>query len=671
MSKLGHEHTQEELKGLSTRRLRSFLGAYFAGEPHQPQYKTGDDTLNKLNTKWRELCKKIHPDKGGDTATFQGIHNIWLEFKRRFGKESWDKPFAGPFAGESPGPYRGWSTQDSTWTMFDEEDEEAFNDGTWSPGKGGEEAEEAYDSTDEPSEKGWESWRETEPGTPPSTSQSQGFSQQTPPKSKKPKVPEWVKSYLSTNIGENSMQSAFVLIVPSHKVEKLTRVLEEGFNTMHDYRGWYKEGEEEFYLVALVLSQKSRFKTFKCKIEKLFSVSNFTCFPIQAKKCLQLMAIMKSHLNGCHGTYIDSMGKAANGFNQILLNEFALSMFTFCKHKHPLYGLYFKFATPIPECDYCQKDKEIFPDYDKNPRRHYTQHAKHYENAKLFKANAQNAMGAAEKAIDHCRGVRAAELASFNPYSLSRFDQFKQFWKGNLDKLIDSGRVHGFFKKVAAANLLNDILPLNTDAAKLWGLITDVFVDAYPKKRCLVFQGPPDCGKTTLGWAITDFMAGVNLNVNHCGDNLRFEMGRAIGQFAVIFEDVKGIRLSPHDDLVEGEGMRNLTLMNDFIEGRTLIGLEKKHQGKVEQLFPPSIITMNHFKIPQTIKNRVRKILNFAQNKDLKFNERVKDEGIDLRTLSTGPILVLMFVLHCEETVMEFFGNEYKDDIELIKALTK
>lgn len=60
-----------------------------------------------------------------------------------------------------------------------------------------------------------------------------------------------------------------------------------------------------------------------------------------------------------------------------------------------------------------------------------------------------------------------------------------------------------------------------------------------PKRRYWLFKGPIDSGKTTLAAGLLDLCGGKALNVNLPMERLTFELGVAIDQYMVVFEDVK------------------------------------------------------------------------------------------------------------------------------------
>lgn len=124
------------------------------------------------------------------------------------------------------------------------------------------------------------------------------------------------------------------------------------------------------------------------------------------------------------------------------------------------------------------------------------------------------------------------------------------------------------------------------------------------KKRYVAIKGPCDSGKTTLAAGICKFFDGVNINVNVPKDRIQFYIGSAIGQRFVLFDDVKGYK-PLEKNLPTGTGISNLDDMRDHLDGKLEVQLEKKNQNTINQLYPSGLITMNNYKLPKTLKNRL------------------------------------------------------------------
>lgn len=126
------------------------------------------------------------------------------------------------------------------------------------------------------------------------------------------------------------------------------------------------------------------------------------------------------------------------------------------------------------------------------------------------------------------------------------------------------------------------------------------------KKRYICFRGPYNCGKTTMAAAICKLFDGVNINLNVSKDRLPFYIGSAIGKRFVLFDDVKGYE--NRHNLPTGTGVSNLDDMREHLDGKIEVQLEKKNQNPVQQIFPSGIITMNQYKLPNSLKIRLNVI---------------------------------------------------------------
>lgn len=145
------------------------------------------------------------------------------------------------------------------------------------------------------------------------------------------------------------------------------------------------------------------------------------------------------------------------------------------------------------------------------------------------------------------------------------------------------------------------------------------YVSVSEKKRYVCLIGPYNCGKTTLAAAICKFFEGVNINLNVSRDRMPFYIGSAIGKRFVLFDDVKG-----YEPLIKGlpsgNGLSNLDDLREHLDGLIEVQLEKKNQNPVCQLFPQGIITMNQYKMPNSLKLRLHRI-NFPPSRMYKVHK--------------------------------------------------
>lgn len=292
--------------------------------------------------------------------------------------------------------------------------------------------------------------------------------------------------------------------------------------------------------------------------------------------------------------HLDPAEETENLFDHILLREFAQDN----QVTDPvlLHGLYlYELSTPIQDCNLCKEDDGL-PEKYQNHRPH---HIKHHSNAALFKGVREQ-----KKACQHaCDTV----LASMR-LKMKRETPTEHF-VNRLYELVDKlARGHRVKSHAAMGVLWGHMCP--GSFVTFAETVYDAIVRCQPKRRGLVFQGPYDCGKTTVAQAIRNFFGGCSLNVNAAKDRLPFELGGALDQRLVIFDDVLG---SATGNLNGGWGFKNLDQLRDHLDGAVPVGLERKHQQRVEQIFPPWIITCNEYTIPPSILARCR-VLKFQKN---------------------------------------------------------
>uniref|UniRef100_A0AAU7E366 DNA 3'-5' helicase n=1 Tax=Chaerephon bat polyomavirus TaxID=3141916 RepID=A0AAU7E366_9POLY len=189
--------------------------------------------------------------------------------------------------------------------------------------------------------------------------------------------------------------------------------------------------------------------------------------------------------------------------------------------------------------------------------------------------------------------------------------------------------------------------------------VYDAIVEAQPKKRGLIFQGPFDCGKTTVAQAIRDFFMGASLNVNLCKDRLHFELGGAIDMRMVLFDDVTGAAVR---GLEGGWGFRNLDSLRDHLDGCVPVGLERKHQQRIEQRFPPWILTCNEYTIPQAI---------LARGEKFTFRKNIADPDGFMHKYSISRAQLVscdsFVVALCLYLPVDFFPEKCQVLVELLK----
>ncbi|SCC98885.1 TPA: large T antigen [Pomona leaf-nosed bat associated polyomavirus] len=286
----------------------------------------------------------------------------------------------------------------------------------------------------------------------------------------------------------------------------------------------------------------------------------------------------------------------AEEFSLVMLEKFALDM----EITDPVYlqGVYqHEFTVPLTECTLCAEDDKQRPDL----ATHKPHHVAHHANALAF-AKLKEKRKAAAHAADSVQAFLRLQGKRLPPANF-----YAKRLKELLEPLAKGG---GPAKPLAArAVLFKHIVP--GDFEQFLETVYDAIVIGEPKKRGLIFRGPFDCGKTTVAQSIRGFFLGASLNVNLSKDRLHFELGGALDQRLVVFDDVLGN--SDRRELNNGWGFKNLDQLRDHLDGCIPVGLERKHHNRVEQVFPPWIITCNEYTIPDSIKAR-GKVIEFSKN---------------------------------------------------------
>uniref|UniRef100_A0AAU7E2A7 DNA 3'-5' helicase n=1 Tax=Rousettus bat polyomavirus TaxID=3141932 RepID=A0AAU7E2A7_9POLY len=334
-------------------------------------------------------------------------------------------------------------------------------------------------------------------------------------------------------------------------------------------------------------------------------------------------------------------------FDYTLLEKFALDMMI----TDPVYlqGVYsHEFAINPKDCALCKEDDSVRPDL----ATHKPHHVAHHQNAVAFKKVKEK-----RKAAGHASEAVQA-LLRLQGKRLSAEDFYIKRLKEVLEPLAKSEAP--VKPLVARAVLFKAMCPGNFE--EFVQLVYQTLVIAEPKQRGLIFKGPFDCGKTTVAQSIRGLFLGSSLNVNLSKDRLHFELGGAIDQRMVVFDDVLG-KGNSSKGLTGGWGFSQLDQLRDHLDGCVPVGLERKHHNRVEQRFPPWIITCNEYDIPQSI---------MARGKLLQFSKTLADpEGYMLRycisrsALCSGSSFALAQAIFLPAST---FPDSVKPLVELLQA---
>nr|WMP40560.1 LT [Raja clavata polyomavirus 1] len=288
-----------------------------------------------------------------------------------------------------------------------------------------------------------------------------------------------------------------------------------------------------------------------------------------------------------------------------------------------LMGSYDNLAKPCEHCVLCKEDKV-----------HSETHRANQQNAQIFFRSKDK-----RKLASTARDTVLAQH-TYNVCTMQREDLFNQY----LTKALDCCRKVEITPKVAASvSIFIQIMHGDAAFIQFVNMFIECFVKAQPKRRVLMFRGPYNSGKTTIANAIRDLFQAPSLNMNCKFDDLKFELGRSIGKFMVLMEDVMGIPVTDDGTYGKGFGMCNLDKLRDHLDGLCPVGLEQKHVNKMDQVFPPCLITCNPYVIPKAVRQRILKA--YAFNVKPYLCKAIKDYEVNLRFLSSKECL--FFAMAC------------------------
>lgn len=407
-------------------------------------------------------------------------------------------------------------------------------------------------------------------------------------------------------------------------------------------------------LLVLMLNNPTRISTIANFMKKNCTVSVYVCRGVK-KGC---MPKLRDAIYGREDIKVeeDTLKVEATQENKqfcyALINSFAEKKKI--KDALMLLAIYKRFSTDPETCQDCKQQKANTP-CGRLKRKwiggHCDDHVLQHNNAKIFiqmKDQKRVCQGAVDIVLAEAR--YRALTSTRNEQLMERMKEVMESVKEILHDDDDTDEL------ICAILILGMIIP-DVDCI---GDILQTLVENPPKRRYFVFRGPVNSGKTTVAAAFLNLCGGTSLNINGCPDRLPFELGCAIDCFMVLFEDVMG-SAPEGSKLKSGIGVRNLDSLRDHLEGSVPVNLEKKHQNKVSQIFPPGIITMNDYILPQTIYVRCRRVISFHRSetvrKALLQNERVRDR----RWLTRAETLLSLLLLYLPRSS---FKKELLEEID-------
>lgn len=439
--------------------------------------------------------------------------------------------------------------------------------------------------------------------------------------------PEELRPFLSSAVFSNKTVSAFLIYTTKEKGLVLVDSLEK-FEP--NYRGCFKY--KDYCLVFLLTPGKHRVTAVSNYCKQFCTVSFILCKAIiKLLDCYDVLCKAPFYVlkeNPMYGLssaqFQDPSEKPSPSVNWVQLSEFACKIK--CEDPLLLMGFYLDFASPVGACKKC--NARIL-------KLHYTHHETEHKNAVLFKECKAQKTACQQACDSYVASKRLKILES------TREDLLLESMQEVLQRMEDvlAGDIN-FLLYMAGVAWLSCLMPNFDEVIK--GII-QYMVENTPKRRYVCFKGPINSGKTTVAAALLDLLGGKTLNINCPQDKLPFELGCAIDQFMVVFEDVKG-QTGDNKNLTPGQGVHNLDNLRDHLDGSVKVNLEKKHVNKKSQIFPPGIITMNDYFIPPTLQARFVQTLNFRPKQYLRNSLEKNQFMLQQRVCQSGITLMLLLI---------------------------
>lgn len=485
-------------------------------------------------------------------------------------------------------------------------------------------------------------------------SEDEGESQSTPPKKKQktkdaPKdFPGELKDFLSHALFSNKTLSSFVIYTTKEKSIMLYKKIMDKFQTLFISRHSYEDCCILFFLTL----NRHRVSAINNFCRKLCTVSFLLCKGVlQVYLCYSTMtrqpfAVLEESVPGglTENDFKPSEEEETKMVSWKLVSDYALAIK--CEDLHLLLGLYLEFQVHPDTCEKCEKKQH--PD-------HFEHHKKHYDNACLF-VESKNQKGICAQAIDAVVAKKRVDAMV-----MTRAEILAERFMYHFKKMEVMFGARGTF---AVEHFMAGVAWFHCLFPGVEKFIMDylkAIVLNVPKKRYFLFMGPVDTGKTTLAAALLELCGGKALNINLPFERINFELGMAIDQFTVVFEDVKG-QGGDSKDLPNGMGVSNLDSLRDYMDGSVKVNLEKKHLNKRTQIFPPGIVTMNEYYLPITLRARFVRTLRFVRKEYLRRSLRNTPELLQQRVLQSGITLLMMLLWN--EPVESFHKSLHADVVK-------
>ncbi|AHZ11646.1 large T antigen [New Jersey polyomavirus-2013] len=659
-----------------------------------PRYAYGNFPIMK--TAYKRASKIYHPDKGGSSEKMMLLNSLWQKFQEglievrdsevfsdSYGSANFRKRYASwcssVFTNEKSDSRADLHCDESPISSSSDEEDETQSSGynsfpftstpTPSTSTASQEVPPPFSEPQFPessSASGSSSAgrnTETERESPPkrrrgtedldgSYTDSQTSFASTPPKQKRKSpdspsdLPSCLFDFVSHAIFSNKTVNAFILYSTLEKASLLYEKIDKfkiEFKSLHKLTEGANVGGG---LVLVMTIAKHRVSAMKNFCQQFCTVSFLICKvvlkPLECYQCLckPPFSQVKANKDGLFSYDFEDKKEENCNWNKVA--EFAV----LADIDDPLLILahYLDFAQPFP-CLKCEHQKTKAHDY----------HKAHHENAVLFEA-CKSQRSICNQASDIVLAKRRLLLTESTREELLAMCFQKQL---KALQALDTLEIYDHMAGVAwYANLFENFDDILFQILKL-------LTQNIPKQRNILFRGPVNSGKTTFAAALVDLLGGRSLNVNCPADKLNFELGCAIDRFFVVFEDVKGQNML-NKKLQPGQGISNLDNMRDYLDGAVPVNLEKKHMNKRSQVFPPCVMTMNEYFMPQTLFVRFSLKLDFVSRPNLQSAVDKTPGLVANRILQKGLTLFLLLIWY---TPVKKFAVSLQEEIANWKCI--
>lgn len=461
-------------------------------------------------------------------------------------------------------------------------------------------------------------------------------------------MPEDLLPFLSAAILSNKTVTNFLVFTTVEKSELLYVKIKDRFKATFISR--HKLDCHGFvYVITPTRHRVSAVQNFACSLCSVsFLIVKAVTKPFECYQHLCLAPYEKDFENidgGLNRDFFDVPEEAARLVSWKMIAEYALQ--THCEDIFLLMGQYQEFAQEVEGCKKC--DEKVFFE-------HYNYHSCHHENACIF-LDCRNQKTICQQAVDGVIAQRRLTVAQMTREQLLVL-RFKELF-ARMENFFSAKSKKDIKHYMAGAVWYMHFFP-GMDMKDLVLEFLQAMVDNIPKRRYWLFTGPVNTGKTTLACALLDLCGGKALNVNMPFEKINFELGVAIDQFMVVFEDVKG-QISENKELPTGQGINNLDNLRDYLDGAVPVNLEKKHLNKKTQIFPPGIVTCNEYVIPVTLKVRLCRRIKFTFSKNQYLAFKRTDCLCRHRIVQNAISLMLLLLYECG---VDEFHQELHETVE-------